>query len=67
MQDMITLDPAETTRTYHFPNGEKVVLNDVTHFLNRPTNHRLKTYDGKLHIVPTGWIHIEIEAADWTI
>lgn len=23
-------------------------------------NHYLKTRDGKLHIIPTGWIHIEI-------
>lgn len=67
MEEMIALNPSEATRTYRFPGGETVVLTNVTHFLNRPTNHRLKTADGKLHIVPTGWIHVEIEAAEWTL
>jgi hypothetical protein len=67
MNAMIELSPAEATRTYRFPGGETVVLKDVTHFLNRPTNHRLKTADGKLHIVPTGWIHVEIDAKEWTL
>lgn len=67
MEEMIELKPAEKIRSYRFPNGERVVLNNVTHFLNRPTNHRLKTGDGKLHIVPAGWIHVEIDAEEWTL
>lgn len=67
MEEMIELNPVETSRTYKFPNSETVTLKDVTHFMNRPTNHRLKTADGKLHIVPTGWIHVEIETTAWTV
>lgn len=67
MTEMIELKPHEKTRIYRFPDGELVSLKDVTHFLNRPTNHRLKTADGKLHIVPTGWIHVEIDAEEWTL
>lgn len=64
---MIELNPVELQRTYTFDSGASVTLKDVTHFLNRPTNHRLKTADGKLHIVPTGWIHIEIDTTAWTV
>lgn len=65
---MIPLSPAEKTRTYVFPSDQKITLQDVTHFMARSTGtHRLKTGDGKLHIVPTGWLHIEIEAEGWTL
>lgn len=58
----------EATRTYHFPGGEKVKLTNVVAFLARPSGtHRLKTSDGKLHIVQAGWLHIEIEASAFTI
>lgn len=67
MEEMIELNPVELQRTYTFDSGASVTLKDVTHFLNRPTNHRLKTADGKLHIVPTGWIHIEIDTTAWTV
>lgn len=61
------LSPQERTRTYHFPKGD-VVLHDVTHFLARPSGtHRLQTKDGKLHIVPKGWLHIEIDADSFTV
>lgn len=60
-------EPAEKVRTYHFPNGEKVELHDVVELVVRESGtHRLRTSDGKLHIVPTGWLHVEIDAKDWT-
>jgi hypothetical protein len=66
--ELTTLSPAEKSRTYTFPNGEKVTLTDVTHFLARESGtHRLKTADGKLHIVPAGWLHVEIDAASFTL
>ncbi len=67
MLQMNKLDPIEKTRTYTFPQNEVVVLKEVTQFLARPTNHRLLTADGKLHIVPSGWIHVEIEAEGFTL
>lgn len=64
---MTPLSPKESVRTYTFPGGEKVGLTNVVAFCERPSgNHRLKTEDGKLHIVPKGWLHIEIETKDWT-
>lgn len=68
MIELTKLDPAEKSRVYTFPNGETVSLTNVTQFLARPSgNHRLRTADGKLHIVPTGWIHLEIDAAGFTV
>lgn len=68
MLDMKALEKTEVTRTYTFPGGETVVLKSVTHFLARESGtHRLRTGDGKLHIVPTGWLHIEIEAEGFSL
>jgi hypothetical protein len=67
-EELIALSPAESSRTYFFPKGETVTLANVTHFLARPSGgHRLKTADGKLHIVPPTWLHIEIEAGSFTV
>jgi len=68
MEEMTELNPMEKQRIYFFPNGEKIVLVEVTHFLARQSgSHRLKTNDGKLHIVPLGWIHIEIDVESFTV
>lgn len=65
--ELVELKPAEHSRTYTFPNGT-VKLYDVTHFLARDSGtHRLKTGDGKLHIIPPTWPHIEIDADGWTL
>jgi hypothetical protein len=54
-------------RTYHFPNGAKVELKGVQSINVSPSNtHRLNTKDGKKHIVPSGWVHIEFNAKDWS-
>lgn len=68
MIELKELEKTEASRTYTFPDGAKVVLKDVTHFLARESGtHRLKTADGKLHIVQSGWLHIEIVAAAFSL
>jgi hypothetical protein len=66
--ELTKLNPAEKSRTYTFPGGEKITLEKVTHFLARESGtHRLQTEDGKLHIVPVGWLHVEIDAGSFTV
>lgn len=68
MIELTKLDAAEKRRVYTFPNNEKITINNVTHFLARPSGtHRLQTADGKLHIVPAGWLHVEIEASGFSV
>ena len=57
----------ECKRTYHFPKGEKVELYNLVEIIVRESGtHRIKTLDGKLHIIASGWIHIEIKGCgDW--
>lgn len=58
----------EKQRIYYFSNEEKVVLNHVTELIVRESGtHRIKTADNKLHIIPQGWIHIEIDETEWTV
>jgi hypothetical protein len=66
--EMTKLTPSEKSRVYTFSSGEKVTLENVTEFCARPSGtHRLRTADGRLHIVPPTWLHIEIDAGDWTV
>lgn len=68
MLELTALTEPELRRIYTFAGGDRVVLERVTHFLARPSGtHRLRTVDGKLHIVPVGWIHIEIEATGFSL
>jgi hypothetical protein len=68
MDELKPLTPPEFSRTYRWPDGQTVTLLNVTHFLARDSGtHRLKTGDGKLHIIPIGWRHIEIEADAFTL
>lgn len=63
----------EQTRTYYFPKGDIIKLINVFEVkVSDSGNHRIKTKtsEGKvlLHIIPTGWLHIEIDTPkqDWT-
>lgn len=62
----------EKSRIYTFPskNGNvKITINDVIELVVRASgSHRLRTKDGKLHYVSSGFLHIEIEndKKDWT-
>lgn len=70
----ITLDGnttalAEAKRTYLFPTRD-LSFTDVVELTTRPSgSHRLKTADGRLHIVAKGWLAITIEDAshNWTV
>lgn len=75
--EMTEFNPPERLRTYWFPllsQGDvelncllPVDLENVTHLkVSDSGTHRLKTKDGRLHIIPTGWLHISIDADDWT-
>jgi len=56
--------PCEIKRTYCFPEGN-VELFGVNELIVRPSGtHRLKTNDGHLHIIPSGWLHIDINSGN---
>ncbi|HEC63964.1 hypothetical protein LCGC14_2857970 [marine sediment metagenome] len=59
----------ETERVYDFGGGDKVVLKDVRELIVRPSGtHRITTKDKRMHIIPTGWIHIAIlSPKDWVV
>lgn len=60
----------EKYRAYDFGPFGKIELENVIELVVRDSGtHRLKTADGHLHIVPEGWIHIEIEdeIKEWTL
>jgi hypothetical protein len=68
MIELTTLAPAETSRTYIWSDGFTLTLVNVKHFKARDSGaHMLQTGDGKLHIVPPGWRHIEIDAKSFTM
>lgn len=46
-----------------------VVLDNVCELIVRPSgDHRIKTTDGQLHIMPAGYVHIAIvDDGEWTV
>lgn len=57
----------EASRTYVFPTGN-ITVKDVVKICVRPSGtHRLETSTGKKYIIPTGWLGIEVEAAQWSL
>jgi len=59
----------EIERAYTFPNNDIISLENVKELIVRPSGtHRLKTKDGIMHIIPTGWIHIQIKSPkSWVV
>ena len=60
---------AETSRTYRYPETE-IRLEQVIELVVRESGtHRVKTADGRLHIIASGWLAITIEdpTHDWTV
>lgn len=59
----------ENFRIYTFPSGQNVMIEKPRElFVSKDSgNHRIKSKDGRLHIVPPGWLHIEIdsEVGEW--
>ena len=54
----------EHSRTYTFPNDQKVTIDKAREIFVSATsgNHRITTEDGKFHIIHSGWLHIEIDS-----
>ena len=55
----------ESKRKYTF--GRNIELEDVREIIvSNSGNHKIKTADGKLHIISPEWTHIEITSdEDW--
>ena len=53
-------------RVYEFANGTVEIKNIISINVSKSGTHRLNTEDGKKHIVPSGWLHIEFNADEWT-
>jgi len=57
----------EQDRVYTFPAGDKVEIIGVRSIhVSKSGTHRINTLDGKKHIIPNTWIHIEFSADKWT-
>lgn len=57
----------EQNRTYTFPGNTKVQIDNIKSInVSKSGTHRINTKDGKKHIIPSGWVHIEFNAKDWT-
>lgn len=54
----------ENWRIYTFPDEQKIELEKPRELFVSPRsgNHRIKTENGRLHIIPAGWLHIEIDS-----
>lgn len=63
----VELESVEAWREYTFPGGEIVKIDDVAKVaVSESGTHRIETKTGRKHIVPVGWIHIEIDVDKWT-
>jgi hypothetical protein len=67
MKPVFTAIKGERKRTYAFPGGATVMIENVTAICVRPTSHRLETKDGRKFIVPGKFISIEIDASGWSV
>ena len=60
----------EKSRTYVYQDGAYTVERTLTNItdlkISKSGNHRVKA-DGKLHIMPPGWIQLTIDETEWTI
>lgn len=55
------------SRIYTFPGNTKVLISGIDSInVSKSGTHRINTKDGKKHIVPAGWVHIEFDANEWT-
>lgn len=67
MLELAKLDKAEKKRIYHYSDGSKFELENVTHFLNSNSTHRLKTADGRFWVVEKKHIVIELHMENFTL
>lgn len=53
----------ENWRVYHFPDGEAIeIIKPRQLYISESQTHRIKTEDGKFHIIPYKWLHIELDS-----
>jgi len=65
--EFVELSPVEVSREYTFPGGDKVKIDGVAKIaVSESGTHRLETKSGGKHIIPRGWIHIELDVQSWT-
>ena len=66
--EFVKIDPPEPKRTYLFPGGERVTVENVCAVCVRPSGgHRLETTDGRKWIIAPGWLAVELQGvAAWT-
>ncbi|MGO1069503.1 hypothetical protein [Lysobacter sp. CA199] len=57
---------SEASRTYHFPDNQRITVERVVRLCVRPSGHRLETADGKKFIIPGKFIAIETDAKEWS-
>lgn len=51
----------ELKRTYYFPNGEKVIIDQPVQLITSENGHRIADAHGNGHYVPAGWLHLHWE------
>jgi hypothetical protein len=53
----VGIELKETSRTYFFPNGNKITVDDaVKCFINKTNTHQLITKQGEIYQVPYKWL-----------
>lgn len=67
MLELTKLDQTEQKRIYHYADGSKFELDNVTHFLNSQSTHRLQTEDGRFWIVEKKFVAIELHMMKFTL
>jgi hypothetical protein len=61
------LSPPERSRTYAFPDGTQLKIENVSRIEVRESGkHRIETADGKKFFVCPGWLWMEIDVDAWT-
>jgi hypothetical protein len=51
----------EQRRTYTWPDGSKVTIEEPAKFIDSQNGHRISDSRGNGHYVPKGWIHLQWE------
>lgn len=63
----VELNPVEISREYTFPCRNVVRIEKAARIsVSESGTHRIETEDGRKHIIPKGWIHIELDVPEWT-
>lgn len=59
-KDVGMLELGETSRTYFFPNGNTLTIDDAVEcHINKINTHQLVTKQGEIYIVPYKWLSMK--------